>query len=83
MSTSNKWLAWLLAAVLAGVVGLPIAVYFTGASVLGPYANGGLGQFMVDFLADLLRLRGPAVALALGPAVILALGFLLVSAIRR
>jgi hypothetical protein len=83
MAFKKRSLAWLAAAIVLGVIVLPIAVYFTGARVLGPYANGGLGQFMTDFLADLLRLRGPAVALAAGPAVIAALGLAFVSAFRR
>lgn len=63
----NRNGAWLVGAVLFGALVLPALVYFTGITVLGPYAGGGLGGFYGAFLADLVHLRWYAWALALGP----------------
>jgi hypothetical protein len=81
--TRKRNLSWLLLAVALGTIVLPVAVYFTGVTVLGPYANGGLPQFMGDFLADLVHLRRAAVAIALGPAVMVALFAAFIGAFRR
>jgi len=63
----NRDTAWvLLAAVFAAVV-LPVLVFYTGTATLGPYARGGLGAFLVDYVADLARLRPGAWVLLLGP----------------
>ena len=43
-----------------------------GNATLGPYAGGGLGQFLIDYLADLARLRAGAWTLLLGPVVVVA-----------
>jgi hypothetical protein len=58
--TFNRDGPWLVAALLFGALALPLLVYFTGITVLGPYAHGGAG-------ADLARLRWFSWALALGP----------------
>jgi len=63
----RRHLPWLIAALAFGAVVLPILVYYTGSATLGPYAQGGVGQFLVDYFADLARLRGSAWALLLGP----------------
>jgi hypothetical protein len=65
--TFNRDGPWLVAALLFGALALPLLVYFTGITVLGPYAHGGAGAFLADFLADLARLRWFSWALALGP----------------
>ena len=62
--------AWLLIALLFGVLVLPLLVYFTGTMLLGPYAKGGPGAFFASYLVDLASLRWFAWSLALGPLVI-------------
>jgi thiamine transporter ThiT len=69
----SRDVAWLLIALLVGVLVLPLLVYFTGISILGPYAKGGPGAFMSDFVGDLAHLRWFSWSLALGPLVIVAL----------
>lgn len=64
----RRHLPWLVAALAFGALVLPILVYYTGTVTLGPYARGGPGDFLRDYLADLVRLRGSAWALLLGPA---------------
>jgi hypothetical protein len=66
------------AAVLAATV-LPVLVYYTGTATLGPYANGGLQQFVADFYVDLARLRPTAWVLLLGPVLLVALWRMLVA----
>jgi ABC-type branched-subunit amino acid transport system permease subunit len=62
----NRDAAWVLVA-LVFAVALPVLVFYTGTATLGPYARGGLGAFLTDYLADLARFRlGPWVLL-LGP----------------
>jgi hypothetical protein len=75
----NRHGAWLAAAAAFGTLVLPALVYFTGITVLGPYAAGGLGTFYADFLTDLARLRWHAWALALGPLAVVAIWRLLTS----
>jgi len=64
---------WLCAALVFGALVLPWLVYFTGITLLGPYAHGGPGAFVGDFLADLARLRWFSWALALGPLAVVAI----------
>ena len=64
----NRNLLWPAAALLFAIVVLPFLVYYTGTQTLGPYANGGPLQFVVDFYASLAHLRGAAWILLLGPA---------------
>ena len=61
-------LPWLAAALLFAAVVLPFLVYYTGTQTLGPYANGGPLQFVVDFYVSLAQMRGAAWTLLLGPA---------------
>lgn len=68
----NRDAAWLLGALLLGLLVLPLLVYLTGITVLGPYAHGGAGAFLKDFFADLARLRWFSWALALGPVAVVA-----------
>lgn len=62
---------WLAIAVLAGLVLLPLAVYYTGTLTLGPYSRGGAGRFLLDFLASLARLEWQALALSIAPVAVL------------
>ena len=71
--TLNRDLRWLLAALLFGLLVLPLLVYFTGIAVLGPYAHGGAAAFAADFAADLARMRWFSWSLALGPLVLVAI----------
>jgi len=70
--TFRRDATWLLAALLFGLLALPVLVYLTGLTILGPYAHGGLPAFLSDFLADLVRLRWFSWSLVLGPLVIVA-----------
>lgn len=63
----NRDAAWVLLAVVFAAVVLPVLVFYTGTATLGPYARGGLGAFLADYLADLARLRPGAWVLLLGP----------------
>jgi hypothetical protein len=63
---------WLLAALLFGVLVLPLLVFVTGAQLLGPYAGGGAGAFLADHLRGLGGLRWHAWTLVLGPVVVVA-----------
>jgi len=69
----NRDVKWLLSAFLFGLLALPLLVYFTGIAVLGPYAHGGPGAFLSDFLSDLARMRWFSWSLALGPPAIVAI----------
>ena len=60
----------LLLALLVGLIVLPIAVYYTGHEVLGPYADGGLLRFWGDFFVGLGHGGLPWWFLALGPYVL-------------
>jgi hypothetical protein len=71
--TLRRDATWLLAALLFGLLALPVLVYLTGLSTLGPYAHGGLPAFLSDFLADLVRPRWFSWMLVLGPLVIVAI----------
>lgn len=64
---------WLLAALVFGVVVLPFLVHATGLRVLGEYAEGGAGQFFLDFLRGLATLKWFSWVLALGPVMLVAL----------
>lgn len=66
--SQRRNLPWLVAALAFGALVLPLLVYFTGSATLGPYARGGPGSFLLDYFADLARMRGSAWALLLGPA---------------
>lgn len=65
-------LTWVVAAAIVAAVALPVLVFYTGNATLGPYAGGGLGQFVIDYVADLARLRPGAWTLLLGPVVMVA-----------
>jgi hypothetical protein len=69
----NRDLKWLLAALLFGLLVLPLFVYFTGIAVLGPYAHGSAASFVADFAADLARMRWFSWALVLGPLALVAI----------
>lgn len=60
-------LTWIVALAVVAAVALPVLVFYTGQATLGPYAGGGLGDFVADYLADLARLRPGAWTLLLGP----------------
>lgn len=82
MSTRVKReLIWMLVALVAGLVGMPLLVYATGRWTLGPYSSGGAAQFVADFLHSLARLEWQALALALAP-IALVLAWRIVRALR-
>ena len=64
---------WLGAALSIGLLILPPVVYATGVRTLGAYAHGGLGAFLGDFYAALLKPSPAAWILAMGPIVAIAI----------
>jgi hypothetical protein len=75
----NRDLGWMIAAAAFAALVLPVLVYFTGTATLGPYARGGLAQFLASFWGDILRLRLNAWVLLLGPVVLAAVWRVLVA----
>ena len=72
-------LTWIVAVAVVAAVALPVLVFHTGQATLGPYAGGGLGEFLADYLADLARLRAGAWTLLLGPVAMVAAWRLIVA----
>jgi ABC-type branched-subunit amino acid transport system permease subunit len=70
---------WIVAVAVIAAVALPVLVFYTGQATLGPYAGGGLGNFVADYLADLARLRPGAWTLLLGPVAMVAAWRLIVA----
>src|SRR5512134_3992503 len=70
---------WVVAVGVAAAVALPVMVFYTGQATLGPYAGGGLGDFVAAYLADLARLRAGAWTLLLGPVALVAAWRLIVA----
>jgi hypothetical protein len=68
----NRDAAWVLLAVLFAAIVLPVLVFYTGTATLGPYARGGLGAFLADYVGDLARFRLGAWVLLLGPVALVA-----------
>lgn len=63
----NRNGVWIIGAILFGTLVLPALVYFTGITILGAYAGGGLAGFYRALLADLVHVRWYAWTVALGP----------------
>lgn len=55
------------AAVLAGLVAMPLLVWVAGRAVIGPYANGGAGALLSDFFRGLAAGAPACWVLAAGP----------------
>lgn len=68
----KRHVAWLVVAAVFAIVALPVLVFYTGTTTLGPYVHGGLGAFLADYLADLARLSPGAWVLLLGPVALVA-----------
>jgi len=68
----NRDAAWVMVAVVFAAFVLPVLVFYTGNATLGPYARGGLGAFLADYVADLGGLRLGAWVLLLGPVALVA-----------
>jgi hypothetical protein len=64
--------SWVVTIGIVAAITLPVLVFYTGQATLGPYAGGGLGDFLADYLADLARLRAGAWTLLLGPVALVA-----------
>ncbi|HNR23163.1 MAG TPA: hypothetical protein PKL49_09075 [Steroidobacteraceae bacterium] len=60
-----------LIALIVGVTLLPLAVYYTGVEILGPYSEGGLWRFWGDFFKGLARGGLSWWLIALGPYALL------------
>jgi len=69
----KRELALLLLGLLLGLLAMPLLVWGAGMLALGPYANGGFGALLGDFLGGLARgslacwlvLAGPYLVLSL------------------
>lgn len=77
----KRELIWMLVALAAGFLGMPLLVYATGRLTLGPYSRGGAAQFVGDFLHSLARMEWQALALAVAPIALL-LAWRIVCALR-
>jgi len=64
---------WMLAALVFGLLVLPLLVHQTGLRAFGDYAGGGATTFFIDFLRGLATLRWYTWLLALGPLAIVAM----------
>ncbi len=62
-----------LALAIAGIVLLPLAVFFVGDAVFGSYGGDGFGEFLESLLAKLGRADRFAWLLVLSPYIILQL----------
>lgn len=71
--TLNREARVLLGALIFGAVGLPLLVWLSGRTLLGPYANGGMFAILGDFFALLQSGSIAAWVLLLGPYVLLGL----------
>ena len=72
-------MTWIVVVAVVATVALPVLVFYTGQATLGPYAGGGLGDFVAAYLADLARLRAGAWTLLLGPVALVAAWRLIVA----
>lgn len=63
---------WIVVVAIVAAVALPVLVFYTGQATLGPYAGGGLGAFVANYLSDLVQLRAGAWTLLLGPVALVA-----------
>lgn len=54
-------------ALFTGLIAVPLLIYVAGVLTLGPYASGGLGAFLADFVIGLVRGWPVAWAIVLGP----------------
>jgi hypothetical protein len=72
--------AWIVAVGVLAAAALPVLVFYTGVATLGPYASGGLRDFLANYLADLARLHADAWTLLLGPVALVAAWRLIVAA---
>lgn len=78
--SSGRHVAWIVAVGVLAAAALPVLVYYTGVATLGPYASGGLRDFLANYLADLARLHADAWTLLLGPVALVAAWRLIVAA---
>lgn len=60
-------MTWVVTVAVVAAFALPVLVFYTGTATIGPYAGGGLGEFVATYLADLAHLRAGAWTLLLGP----------------
>ena len=70
-SLPARELTWLAAALLVGLIVVPLGVHFVGMKVLGPYPSGGLGDYLRDYYAGLGRGLRSQWILVLGPYVLI------------
>ena len=78
----RRELTLLVAALVVGLVLVPLASFLVGGRTLGPYAAGTLGAFFVRFYQGLGSLSPGFWMVALGPYVILLLARALLALLR-
>lgn len=71
LMTLNREARVLLGALIFGAVGLPLLVWISGRTLLGPYANGGMFAILGDFFTLLYSGSVSAWILLLAPYVLL------------
>lgn len=65
---------WFAGSMIAfGLFVLPFLIYLTGNMTLGPYEQGGLGAYLLDFLKGLFRPHVAYWLIVLGPYLIITL----------
>ena len=69
--TLNREARVLLGALIFGAVGLPLLVWLSGRTLLGPYANGGMFAILGDFFTLLYAGSFSAWILLLAPYALL------------
>jgi len=79
----NREARLLCGALIVGAVPLPLLVWVTGRSTLGPYANGGLLAILGDFFTLLFSGSLAAAILLVGPYALLSLLRLAAAIFRR
>lgn len=62
-------LVWAVAAIIVGIIVLPLSIFFVGERMFGSYA-GGLSAFYGALLTDLAAFKLTAWVLVLAPAVL-------------
>lgn len=73
VSDAGRELALAALALLFGLLVMPLGIWIAGNASLGPYANGGFGALLGDFLASLAQGSSASWIVLAGPYVIVQL----------
>lgn len=83
LSRPGRELAIFGGALAFGVIALPLLIWISGQTLLGPYAHGGIFSFAGDFFLALAQGNPVFWIIALGPVAFLGFARLLWSLTRR